>query len=47
MTARGEERIKPMKHIVLLAVMCVLVFGASAAPNETTTAHVSVVSAIS
>ena len=34
-----------MKHIVLLAVMFVLVFGASAAPNETTTAHVSVVSA--
>ena len=34
-----------MKYIVLLAVMLVLVFGASASPNETTTAHVSVVSA--
>ena len=34
-----------MKHIVLLAVMLVLVFGASAAPKETPTARVSVVSA--
>ena len=34
-----------MKYIVLLAVMFVLVFGATAAPNDTTTAHVSVVSA--
>ena len=36
---------KTMKHIVLLAVMFVLVFGASAAPKETPTASVSVASA--
>src|SRR5580765_601008 len=34
-----------MKHIVLLAVMFVLVFGATAAPKETPTARVAVVSA--
>ena len=34
-----------MKHILLLAVMFVLVFGASAAPKETETARVSVMSA--
>jgi len=34
-----------MKHIVLVAVMFVLVFGASAAPKETPTTRVSVVSA--
>lgn len=34
-----------MKYIVLVAVIFVLVFGASAAPKETPTARVSVVSA--
>lgn len=34
-----------MKHVLLLAVMFVLVFGSSAAPKETPTARVSVVSA--
>ena len=34
-----------MKHILLLAVMFVLVFGASATPKETPTARVSVVGA--
>jgi hypothetical protein len=34
-----------MKHITLVAVMFVLVFGASAAPEETPTARDSVVSA--
>jgi hypothetical protein len=34
-----------MKHILLLAVMFVLAFGSSAAPKETSTAPVSVLSA--
>lgn len=34
-----------MKHILLLAVMLVIVFGSSAAPKETPAARVSVVSA--
>jgi hypothetical protein len=34
-----------MKHTLLIAVMFVLVFGSSAAPTETATARLSVVSA--
>lgn len=34
-----------MKHIVLLTILFVLAFGSSAAPNETPTAHASVLSA--